>query len=148
LRQAPQTPVKGALPLCTLQTCHCGPFSRPSEEKARQSTRLSDHITPPRDCFVASLLAMTPARSWGTPPKPRQGRVLCTPSWHSHGGGNPHVGCVERSETHRHGLETPFQPPGIPNLGGSAGKPETPSDSRREASRTSSETATKSLAPH
>ena len=63
----PQTLDKGALPLCTLQTCHCGPFSRPSEEKARQSTRLSDHITPPRDCFVASLLAMTPARSWGSP---------------------------------------------------------------------------------
>jgi hypothetical protein len=55
-------------------TCHCEPFSKLSEEKARQSTHSSDDIMPPRDCFVASLLAMTPML--GDIPKPPLGNVL------------------------------------------------------------------------
>jgi hypothetical protein len=38
---------------------HRQPFSQPSEEKARPSTHSSGRLTPPRDCLVVSLLAMT-----------------------------------------------------------------------------------------
>ena len=46
--------------------CHCEPFSEVSREKARQSALLSDSLAPPRDCFVALLLAMTTRPSWDT----------------------------------------------------------------------------------
>ena len=70
-------------------SCHCEPFSKPSEEKARQSLHSADRITPPRDCFVA--LPQKDDPTLGTSLNDNFGRLSFPRrfSCHSRANGNP-----------------------------------------------------------